>query len=530
MHKENFLIKETTLKKYKGKKRVVRIPDNVRIITKKAFKHCDSVDTIIIPPSVEIIESEAFCCRNLTTIIIYNNPCINKELKKDYLINKHTAFADKIGLECFKVKIYTDESCPKTRNKSIDDDISENNCTEKTIIIWEYDFKKESFEVNLSKRYKNELHIEDFVPIEKEEYYVRSVFFKDGFPLFITDKNQKNDINKNEIDYIEVQIEDNILSKKIEIVLRYILFFPIVIILLPRFIYLWLSYFFTPRKLLIHKKHEKSISDSPFEFKLTKRKDYKNILKIFNDNSISITIVDMVKEEKKEKQEKQEKINELKAYEKYIYKGTFNTLEKQKERIKFILASNVSLERKLVDLSYNTLTKQDIVKHIIENGMFIENVFYPDKLLDTQGKNFKDFIKSNNNLHFSAIEDILATIGNNYEQYGIAEHQIRRYDMAVRMWRNLNDIYSTLPDENSDIDNIKNFYKLTLKHIIDCGEYNFKESNLNKNRYIEKQNKYLVDTLCKILNTNQTSELKEYSITTKENIQEKSRRKNVKSI
>ena len=80
--------------------------------------------------------------------------------------------------------------------------------------------------------------------------------------------------------------------------------------------------------------------------------------------------------------EEQTKEQGTTACARYVYDRDLNSTEKQKERAEFMLNSNVDIERKLEDLSYNPYSRRDIVKCIIENGMLLENVFYPDIDLD----------------------------------------------------------------------------------------------------------------------------------------------------
>ena len=210
----------------------------------------------------------------------------------------------------------------------------------------------------------------------------------------------------------------------------------------------------------------------------------------------------------------------LNAYARYVYDRDFNTIEKQKERAEFILTSNATTERKLADLAYNPFSKRDIVKYIIENGMLLENVFYPDRMLDEQGNDFRDFIESDNNFYFDGIETLLEEIDVNTINNTETKKLIDKCARAVEMWRDLNDLYCALPiDEDCDMDDFENFYDLALNHIIACGEYYFKRSNSSKNYYVEEQNKYLIETLCEALNPYQAMSFKEYCNKTKANIQ-----------
>ena len=198
------------------------------------------------------------------------------------------------------------------------------------------------------------------------------------------------------------------------------------------------------------------------------------------------------------------------AYARYVYDRDFNTPEKQKERAEYILNSNAPLERKLEDLAYNPFSKRDIVKYIIENGMLLENVFYPDRMLDEQGNDFRDFIESDNNFYFGAIETLLEQIDVKSIKNIETKKLIEKCTRAVDMWNDLNDLYCALPIEDVDMDDFENFYDLALKHIIACGEYYFKRSKSSKNYYIEGQNEYLIETLCEALNPYQAMGFKEY--------------------
>ncbi len=209
--------------------------------------------------------------------------------------------------------------------------------------------------------------------------------------------------------------------------------------------------------------------------------------------------------------------NNLNAYARYVYDREFNSTEKQRERADFILKSNVDIERKLEDLSYNPFSKRDIVKYIIENGMLLENVFYPDRMLDEQGNDFRDFIESDNNFYFCGIETLLEEIDVNTIKNTETKKLIEKCTRAVEMWSVLNDLYCALPaNEDCDMDDFENFYDLALNHIIACGEYYFKRSKSSKNYYIEEQNKYLIETLCEALNPYQAMSFKEYCQNTME--------------
>ena len=219
---------------------------------------------------------------------------------------------------------------------------------------------------------------------------------------------------------------------------------------------------------------------------------------------------------KKVSEKRTEVPNNLNAYARYVYDRDFNTTERQKERAEFILNSNVDFERKLEDLAYNPFSKRDIVKYIIENGMLLENVFYPDRMLDEQGNDFRDFIESDNNFYFGGIETLLEQIDVDTIKNTETKKHIEKCARAVQMWSVLNDLYCALPaSEDCDMDDFENFYDLALKHIIDCGEYSFKRSKISKNYYVEGQNNYLIETLCEALNPYQAMSFKEYCKKTK---------------
>lgn len=208
------------------------------------------------------------------------------------------------------------------------------------------------------------------------------------------------------------------------------------------------------------------------------------------------------------------------AYAKYIYDRDFNRPEDHKKRAEYILNSNVSNKDKLEDLAYNPFSKRDIVKYILENGILLENIFYPDRMLDEQGNDFRDFIESDNNFYFGGIERLLSEI----DVDSIADKETKKYiekcRRAVEMWNDLNELYCALPvDDDYDIDDFKNFYDLAIEHIIDCGAFTFKCSPSSRKYYIEEQNKYLIETLCEALNQYQAMSFKEYCKKTKANIQ-----------
>ena len=198
------------------------------------------------------------------------------------------------------------------------------------------------------------------------------------------------------------------------------------------------------------------------------------------------------------------------AYANYVYDRDFNTPEKQKQRAEFILNSNVDLERKLEDLSYNPFSGRDIVKYIIWNGKNIENVFYPDKLLDEQGNDFRDFIESDNNFYFGAIEKLLDKIDFKARRNIDLIILIEKCYQAVKMWNSLNNLYEALPYEDFDIDDFKNFYYLAIDYIYDCADYAFENSITAKMHYIESQNEYLIKTLCEPLDESQRIFFTEY--------------------
>lgn len=218
--------------------------------------------------------------------------------------------------------------------------------------------------------------------------------------------------------------------------------------------------------------------------------------------------------------EEQTKEQSTTAYARYVYDRDFNTPEKQKERAEFILNSNAPIERKLEDLAYNPFSKRDIVKYIIENGMLLENVFYPDRMLDEQGNDFRDFIESDNNFYFRGIEALLEDIDVKSIKNTETKNLIEKCTRAVEMWSALNDLYCALPvNEDCDMEDFENFYDLALNHIVACGEYYFKRSKSSKNYYIEGQNNYLIETLCEALNPYSAMSFKEYCKKTKANIQ-----------
>ena len=218
--------------------------------------------------------------------------------------------------------------------------------------------------------------------------------------------------------------------------------------------------------------------------------------------------------------EEQTKEQSTTAYARYVYDRDFNTPEKQKERAEFILKSNVDIERKLEDLSYNPFSKRDIVKYIIENGMLLENVFYPDRMLDEQGNDFRDFIESDNNFYFGGIETLLEEIDVNTINNTETKKLMDKCARAVEMWNDLNELYCALPaNEDCDMEDFENFYDLALNHILACAKYYFKRSKNSRNYFIEGQNEYLIETLCEALNPYQAMSFKEYCEKTKENLQ-----------
>lgn len=113
--------------------------------------------------------------------------------------------------------------------------------------------------------------------------------------------------------------------------------------------------------------------------------------------------------------------------------------------------------------------------------MLLENVFYPDRMLDEQGNDFRDFIESDNNFYFGGIETLLDENDVNTIKNTETKKLIEKCTHAVEMWSVLNDLYCALPvDEDCDMDDFENFYDLALNHIIACGEYYFKRSKSSK--------------------------------------------------
>ena len=70
----DFEIVDSCLKKYKGKKAEVIIPDGVTSIGDSAFYYCSSLTSVVIPNSVEFIGDNAFSfCSSLTSVVIPNS-------------------------------------------------------------------------------------------------------------------------------------------------------------------------------------------------------------------------------------------------------------------------------------------------------------------------------------------------------------------------------------------------------------------------------------------------------------------------
>ncbi len=63
---EGFIIQNGVLEAYTLRGEVVRVPDEVRVIGKGAFKGCTSIEEVILPETVSSIMEDAFKgCRNL---------------------------------------------------------------------------------------------------------------------------------------------------------------------------------------------------------------------------------------------------------------------------------------------------------------------------------------------------------------------------------------------------------------------------------------------------------------------------------
>lgn len=73
-YSEEFKITGKTLVKYLGSSSIVRVPDGIRIVGKRAFADHKSIRTVILPDSVQKIKAEAFkFCGNLQSINFPND-------------------------------------------------------------------------------------------------------------------------------------------------------------------------------------------------------------------------------------------------------------------------------------------------------------------------------------------------------------------------------------------------------------------------------------------------------------------------
>lgn len=69
-----FIIENRTLKKYKGTKPYVTIPNGIEIIGECAFCYNENIQSIRMPESVEAIEESAFLlCKNLSQVVFSSN-------------------------------------------------------------------------------------------------------------------------------------------------------------------------------------------------------------------------------------------------------------------------------------------------------------------------------------------------------------------------------------------------------------------------------------------------------------------------
>ena len=92
--------------------------------------------------------------------------------------------------------------------------------------------------------------------------------------------------------------------------------------------------------------------------------------------------------------------------------------------------------------------------------MLLENVFYPDRMLDEQGNDFRDFIESDNNFYFGGIETLLEQTTKSTEKFKKAfedafalknakEVMVPEYNRAciLRVWEKLKKTPTVVPNK-----------------------------------------------------------------------------------
>ena len=154
--------------------------------------------------------------------------------------------------------------------------------------------------------------------------------------------------------------------------------------------------------------------------------------------------------------------------------GKATSPDAQKSRVRAIMNSNKPMIAKLREIAYNPYSKVNIVDYIIENGTEVINMIDLDLLEDENGNTFVDFVDSDNNFYFRALEENLPQAERELTAYSPYEDIvfIKNVKFALDLWETLNDIEDcfTINDYN-DVDSLVEKYQKVEAFVITCAQY-----------------------------------------------------------
>ena len=198
-------------------------------------------------------------------------------------------------------------------------------------------------------------------------------------------------------------------------------------------------------------------------------------------------------------------------------------IDQQKARVEEILSSGDTTMEKLAALSYNPDSDRNIVDYILKYGFEIRYIFFPEELLDSQENDFRDFIESENNFYFSAIEDLLDELNQTRARRLKADQAVLdRYQAAIMIWSNLNELYCELPEEDLTIEDFEHFYEVAIAHVLDCAKLLLNKASLKERlvrKYIDDQDEFLISTFCAPMTPSERKSFQSYCKQTRKDLQ-----------